>query len=86
VGYVHVIRPPDRNKTMAMEKKSDYKIGEMLTLKHDKEKMSRMLVGISERPNGKTYCLAQGTTETWHYDIELERSESETKKINGFGK
>lgn len=64
--------------------KKDFKIGEMLTLKHDKEKMSRMLVGISERPNGKTYCLAQGTTETWHYDIELEKVSEETKTVKGF--
>ena len=43
-----------------------------------------MLVGISERPNGKTYCLAQGTTETWHYDIELEKVEENQKNIKGF--
>jgi len=64
--------------------KTDFKIGDMLALKHDKEKISRMLVGISERPNGKTYCLAQGTTETWHYDIELEKVEENQKNIKGF--
>ena len=39
----------------------------------DNEQHGRMVTGISLRPNRSvTYCLAFGTTETWHYGIEID--------------
>lgn len=60
------------------------KIGDMVTLKHDKEKCQRMLTGISERSTGKTFALSCGTTETWHYEIEIEKIVNEEKIVKGF--
>ncbi len=50
-----------------------FEIGQIVYLKMDNEQHGRMVTGISLRPNRSvTYCLAFGTTETWHYGIEID--------------
>lgn len=53
--------------------KIEFEIGQIVYLKMDNEQRERMVTGISLRPNRSvTYCLALGTTETWHYSIEID--------------
>lgn len=65
---------------------SKYDIGEIVVLKHDNDKSKRMITGISFRNQSSgSYCLSFGEKETWHYEYEMEKPNSESKKV-GFTK
>ena len=50
----------------------EFKIGQTVFLKTDKEQSQRVVTGISLRPlKSVTYCLTQNITETWHYGFEI---------------
>ena len=52
--------------------KIEFKIGQTVFIKTDKEQYPRVVTGIALRPsNSVTYCLAQNVTETWHYGFEI---------------
>lgn len=62
----------------------EFEIGQTVYLKMDNEQHGRMVTGISLRPNGSvTYCLAFGTTETWHYGIEISDERDIVKATTG---
>lgn len=62
----------------------EFEIGQTVYLKMDNEQHGRMVTGISLRPNRSvTYCLAFGTTETWHYGIEIDDERDVVKATTG---
>ena len=62
----------------------EYNIGQIVYLKMDNDQYARMVVGISLRPNrGVTYCLAFGTSETWHLGIEIDDERDIVKATTG---
>jgi hypothetical protein len=64
--------------------KIEFDIGQKVYLKMDNEQRERMVTGISLRPNRSvTYCLALGTTETWHYGIEIDDERDIVKATTG---
>ena len=64
--------------------KIEFEIGQTVYLKMDNEQHGRMVTGISLRPNRSvTYCLAFGTTETWHYGIEIDDERDIIKATTG---
>ena len=64
--------------------KIDFEIGQTVYLKMDNEQHGRMVTGISLRPSRSvTYCLAFGTTETWHYGIEIDDERDIVKATTG---
>ena len=64
--------------------KIEFDIGQTVYLKMDNEQHGRMVIGISLRPNRSvTYCLAFGTTETWHYGIEIDEERDIVKATTG---
>lgn len=64
--------------------KIEFEIGQTVYLKMDNEQHGRMVTGISLRPNKSvTYCLAIGTTETWHYGIEIDDERDVLKATTG---
>jgi hypothetical protein len=64
--------------------KIEFEIGQKVYLKMDNEQHGRMVTGISLRPNRSvTYCLAFGTTETWHYGIEIDDERDIIKATTG---
>ena len=48
-----------------------FNFGDIVYLKTDKEQLPRMVVRLSVKQTEIQYCIANGTTETWHLDIEL---------------
>ncbi|MEW6006131.1 MAG: hypothetical protein AB1695_12535 [Stygiobacter sp.] len=48
-----------------------YNIGDIVYLKTDPDQVERMITAIQLNANGIIYRLVCGTTETWHYDIEI---------------
>lgn len=64
--------------------KIEFEIGQIVYLKTDNEQQGRMVIGISLRPHRSvTYCLALGTTETWHYGIEIDDERDVIKATTG---
>jgi hypothetical protein len=64
--------------------KIEFDIGQKVYLKMDNQQHERMVTGISLRPNRSvTYCLALGTTETWHYGIEIDDERDIVKATTG---
>ena len=64
--------------------KIEFEIGQTVYLKMDNEQHERMVTGISLRPNRSvTYCLSLGTTETWHYGIEINDERDIVKATTG---
>lgn len=60
-------------------------IGDIAALKTDQEKLKRICTGFTIRDKGVVcYELAQGSTSTWHYEFEIEFTES--KQTIGFKK
>lgn len=65
--------------------KIEFEIGQTVYLKMDNEQHGRMVTAISLRPNRSvTYCLAFGTTETWHYGIEIDDQRDIVKATTGY--
>jgi len=56
-----------------------YDIGEKVILKHDTERLLRMVTGISIRPNGHSYNLISQEKDSWHYEFEIERESVKSK-------
>jgi hypothetical protein len=50
---------------------SKYNIGQIIFLKTDPEQKERMLTQISITSEGMRYCLSCGTSDSWHYEIEI---------------
>jgi hypothetical protein len=60
-----------------------FEIGEMIYLKHDPEQKERLITQISIGGNNALrYCASCGTTETWHYDMELSKEKDQIKTFN----
>lgn len=53
--------------------KTKFNFGDIVYLKTDPEQYPRMVVGVSVRPTSMTYMLALGSTESFHYEIEISR-------------
>lgn len=62
---------------MKIETKFD--ISDTVFLKHDSEKLPRMVTGISIRPSGHTYNLITGNVDSWHFEFEIEREKKKPK-------
>lgn len=52
---------------------TQYKIGEILYLKTDGDKKARIVTGIQFSGPSVFYRLACGTSESWHFDVEISR-------------
>lgn len=63
-----------------MKVESSFDLGDMVNLKHDNDKIKRMVTGFSFR-GIFSYCLSCGEKETWHYEYEIEMYNSESKKV-----
>ena len=50
---------------------NEFSFGDIVFLKTDKEQMQRIVTGILVIPIGLTYKVACGSTETWHYEMEM---------------
>jgi len=48
-----------------------FDIGHIVFLKTDIDQLERIVTGISIRPDGVSYILVNGTTESYHYDFEI---------------
>ena len=48
-----------------------YNLGDIVYLKTDTDQSERILTSIQVSVIGILYKLSCGTTETWHYDIEI---------------
>lgn len=59
-----------------------YPIETIVYLKTDTEQLPRMVVGYTIRKNEIIYILAQGVSESHHYDIEIDGSEDILFKIS----
>lgn len=60
--------------------KTKFDIGQTVTLKHDREKNERIVTGISVRDKKlHTYNLIQATSDTWHYEFEIEEKKENNK-------
>lgn len=59
-----------------------FEIGEMVLLKTDIEKRDRLICGISVMLHEKVirYNLVSGTTDMWHYEMELEKKNGQVNK------
>lgn len=58
-----------------------YQLGDHVFLKTDREQLPRIVTGICYRTNGVSYNLATGTSDTWHYDVEITENENILLKI-----
>ena len=56
-----------------MRFETEYDLGEMVYLITDPDQFKRMIIEISFTPNEVSYKLALGDTESWHYEIEIDR-------------
>lgn len=67
-----------------MKIETKHNIGEMVTLRHDKDKLPRQITGVSirgESGNLHSYNLQNGTNaDTWHYEFEIEQLPAEKDK------
>jgi hypothetical protein len=61
---------------------NDFNIGEAVYLKTDNDQNERVVTGIQVSPHGLFYRLVNGTTETWHYNIEINREKNVLKKMD----
>ena len=50
-----------------------FEIADIVYLKMDKEQLARMVTGILIGPNGLTYRIANGISDTWQLQIELSK-------------
>jgi len=55
-----------------------YKIEDVVFLITDNDQLLRIITGIQISKTGTIYRLAQGTTDSWHYDFEI----ATTKNFN----
>lgn len=63
---------PEANRISACLR-FEFELGQLVYLKTDNEQSARMVTAISLRPNQSVlYCLSLGSTESWHYGIEID--------------
>lgn len=48
-----------------------FALGDEVYLITDPEQSKRMVTRFQVGPNGVTYCLSYGVTETWHFAMEI---------------
>jgi len=53
-----------------------FELEEIVFLITDNDQYQRIITGIQYCKNGLLYRLACGTTDSWHYEFELERNKS----------
>ncbi len=53
-----------------------FEIEEVVFLITDSEQVQRIVTGIQIGKNSIIYRLAQGITESWHYDYEIARNKN----------
>lgn len=58
-----------------------YNIGDMVYLKTDNEQSERMITAIQINPGNLLYRLNCGTTETWHYEFEINKEKDIIKSL-----
>lgn len=69
-----------------MNIKTKFSITDSVILIHDRDKLRRVITGISIRQDSRTYNLQCGTSDTWHYEFEIEMAEEKEKTKTGFRK
>lgn len=66
------------------EHTSRFDLRDTVRLVHDPEKLPRMVVQVSFGGTGIRYNLVAGTSDSWHYEAELETIGEPTKSPAGF--
>lgn len=65
-----------------MTVKTKYDFGEFVVLKHDTDKIRRMITGITVWFGGNVrYCLQAGGTEIWCFEFEINENGTKEKKV-----
>lgn len=64
-----------------MNLQTKYDIGELVFLRTDSDQLERMVTCIKICATGCIYTLAHGTTETYHYEMELCRERNQFKAL-----
>jgi hypothetical protein len=59
-----------------------FKIGQIVYLKTDDQQLARMVIAIEIKQGSIAYCLSQGTTTSWHYEIEMTEEKDIVKSLN----
>ncbi len=64
-----------------MKIETNYNIGDMVYLITDIDQYPRMVSRIEIRPGSTIYCLVFGSTESWHFEIEMQIEKDVMKAI-----
>lgn len=67
-----------------MNVQTKYDLGDTVTLKHDIDKIRRMITAINVNGAGVSYCLAYGDYEAYHFEMEMDKVTEPFKKKVGF--
>lgn len=67
-----------------MTVETKYDIGDTVVLKHDTERIKRMVTAINVNGAGLSYCLCYGDFEAYHFEMEMEKVTDEKKRPAGF--
>ncbi len=59
-----------------------FNLGQILYLKTDTGQVPRILVEVSISINNMRYCLACGSSTSWHYDFEISAEKDVLATIN----
>lgn len=49
----------------------EYNLGSVVYLKTDREQSPRIITAIQINPNGVIFRLGCGTTDSWHFSVEI---------------
>lgn len=66
-----------------MKFESIYTIGNIVYLKTDREQLERIITAVCFRSTGIIYNIANGTTDTWHYECEVSDIRDIVKATTG---
>lgn len=67
--------------------KIEFRINQTVYLKTDIEQHERIVIGIMLRPDKcVTYSLACGTSDSWHYAIEIDNDRDIIKATTGMNR
>lgn len=62
--------------------KTKYDFEQSVVLKHDVDKIKRMITGITIWAGGNIrYCLQSGGSEIWCFEFEIDQNGTQTKKV-----
>lgn len=67
-----------------MTVETKYDIGDTVILKHDTDKIRRMITAVNVNGAGVSYCLVYGDFEAYHFEMEMEKITEEKKSPAGF--